>query len=89
MQHINAKLFWQILSRKLNLLLYSLNTVSVSRVSGANTTALRQGSHIKVATVASSWQRVGDLNPRQMSYNLCNLAFLNCNLHALNECSSL
>jgi len=33
----------------------------VSRVSGAQTAALRQDSHIKVAAVASRWQRVGDL----------------------------
>jgi len=30
-------------------------------VSGAHLHALRQGPHIKVATVASRWQRVGDL----------------------------
>jgi len=47
---------------------------------------LRQGPHIKVATVASRWERVGDLigsgfephisrtKDRQMSYNLCHLA---------------
>jgi len=47
--------------------------------------ALRQGSHIKVAAVASRWQRVGDLicsgfelhifrNKRQKSYHLRHLA---------------
>jgi len=39
----------------------SLIPFRVSRVSGAHLRDLRQGPHIRVATVASRWRRMGDL----------------------------
>jgi len=38
----------------------SLYSLSVLRVSGAQSVALRQGPHIKVAVVVNRWQRVGE-----------------------------